>query len=486
MRKPSVCKDYLQKQLRERLKFVRIEESQNSDESEDKRMGLIRAAKDAIGSMMADQWREYFYCDALTNDVLVAKGRKKAANNRNNKGGDNIISNGSIIAVNEGQCMIIVEQGGIVEFSAEAGEFVYDNSTEPSLFSGDLGENIKKTFQTIGKRFAFGGNAGKDQRVYFFNTKEIMNNLYGTATPIPFRYIDDNIGLDIDVSIRCNGSYSFRLADPLLFYQNVCGNVTDIYSRSEIQNQMKAELMTAMQPALGRISRLRVRVSDIPYHVTELVDAVNAELSGKWEKTRGIVVVSMTMNPPSMPEDISRKISELQTTATMRNANMAAATLVGAQADAMRAAASNTSTGPMMAFAGMNMANNAGGMDAASLFAMGAAQNQAAVSGNRNAGEQTTGSGMPIPGWTCGCGHTDNRGKFCMECGSPKPAGAGWTCSCGTVNQGKFCTNCGARKPAGAPLYRCDKCGWEPEDPAHPPKFCPECGDVFDEKDRIS
>lgn len=446
-------------------------------------MGLIRAAKDAISSMMADQWREYFYCDALSNDILVARGRRKAGGRGGNKGADNVISNGSIVAVNDGQCMIIVEQGGIVEFCAEAGEFVYDNSTEPSLFYGDLGENLKNTFKTIGKRIAFGGSAGKDQRVYFFNTKEIMNNLYGTATPIPFRYIDDNIGLDMDVTIRCNGSYSFRITDPLLFYQNVCGNVADSYSRSEIGNQMKAELMTAMQPALGKIGRLRVRVSDIPYHVTELVEAVNAELSGKWEKLRGIVVVSMTMNPPSMPEDIARKISELQTTATMRNANMAAATLVGAQADAMRAAASNTAAGPMMAFAGMNMAGKAGGMDAASLFAMGAAQNQAAQNGA--AGGKSGGEGGPVLGWTCQCGHADNRGKFCMECGSPKPADAGWTCGCGAVNQGKFCTECGAKRPEGAPLYKCDKCGWEPEDPAHPPKFCPECGDVFDGKDRI-
>lgn len=292
---------------------------------------------------------------------------------------------------------------------------------------------------------------------------------------IPFRYIDDNIGLDMDVSIRCNGSYSFRIKDPLLFYQNVCGNVAESYQRSEIQNQMKAELMTAMQPALGRVSRLRVRVSDIPFHVMELVDAVNAELSEKWEKLRGIVVVSMTMNPPSMPEDISKKISELQTTATLRNPNMAAATLAGAQAEAMKAAASNTSTGPMMAFAGMDMARAAGGINASSLFAMGAAQPQ----------ENRKQAGVAMPGWTCKCGHGDNRGKFCMECGSPKPSEAGWTCSCGTVNQGKFCTDCGSRKPEGAPTYKCDKCGWEPEDPAHPPKFCPECGDVFDEGDRV-
>ena len=439
-------------------------------------MGLIKAAKESVSSMLADQWREYFYCDSLSNDILAMKGKKRVSGRgSNNKGTDNIISDGSIVAVNEGQCMIIVEQGSIVEFCAEAGEFVYDNSTEPSLFGGDLGESIMNTFKSIGKRFTFGGDAGKDQRVYFFNTKEIMDNLYGTATPIPFRYIDDNIGLDMDVSIRCNGSYSFRIKDPLLFYQNVCGNVAESYNRSQILNQMKAELMTAMQPALGRVSRLRVRVSDIPFHVMELVDAVNAELSEKWEKLRGIVVVSMTMNPPSMPEDISKKISELQTTATLRNPNMAAATLAGAQAEAMKAAASNTSTGPMMAFAGMDMARAAGGINASSLFAMGAAQPQ----------ENRKQAGVAMPGWTCKCGHGDNRGKFCMECGSPKPSEAGWTCSCGTVNQGKFCTDCGSRKPEGAPVYRCDKCGWEPEDPAHPPKFCPECGDVFDEGDRV-
>jgi len=160
-------------------------------------MGLIKAAKDAIQSMLADQWREYFYCDSLSDDILAVKGQKRATGGRgSNKGTDNIISNGSVIAVNEGQCMMIVEQGEIVDFCAEAGEFVYDNSTEPSLFYGDLGDNIKKTFSAIGRRFTFGGGTGKDQRVYFFNTKEIMNNLYGTAAPIPFRYIDDNIGLD--------------------------------------------------------------------------------------------------------------------------------------------------------------------------------------------------------------------------------------------------------------------------------------------------
>ena len=196
-------------------------------------MGLIRAAKEAISSMMADQWREYFYCDALPNDVLVTKGKVRS-NSKNNKGVDNIISNGSIIAINEGQCMIIVDQGEIVEFCADAGQFEYDTSTEPSLFYGNLGDNVMNTFKSIGKRFTMGGDTGKDQRVYFFNIKEIMGNLFGTASPIPFRVVDNNIGLDVDTSVKCNGQYSFKITDPLLFYKNVCGNVTQDYDKSQL------------------------------------------------------------------------------------------------------------------------------------------------------------------------------------------------------------------------------------------------------------
>ncbi len=452
-------------------------------------MGLIQAAKDTVQSLLADQWREYFYCDSLSNDILMVKGAKRLNTGRggNTKSTDNIISNGSIVAVNEGQCMIIVDQGAIVEFCADPGEFVYDMSTEPSLLYGNLGENIKKTFSVVGRRFTFGGNTARDQRVYFFNTKEIKRNLFGTANPIPFRVVDKNIGLDMDTSLRCNGEYSFKLADPLLFYKNVCANVTDSYNRSELQSMMKAELLTALQPALAKISAMGVRYSEIPAHSEELADFLNEELSEKWQELRGIVVVSMNMNPPTLPEDIQKQISELQKTAVFRNVGMAAANMNVAQAEAMKMAASNEATGPMMAFAGMNMASMAGGMNANQLYQMDAQNAQGAMgyaAGTQGAGALQTPTQAPVLGWTCSCGKADNRGKFCEECGKPKPAGAGWTCSCGAVNQGKFCTECGARKPEGAPLYKCDKCGWEPEDPAHPPKFCPECGDIFDENDR--
>lgn len=379
--------------------------------------------------------------------------------------------------------MIIVDQGKVVEFCAEAGEFTYDTSSEPSLFCGNLGENIRRTFATIGKRFTFGGDTAKDQRIYYFNTKEIMGNKYGTANPVPFRVVDNNIGLDIDISIRCNGEYSYKITDPLLFYTNVCGNVTSDYERTEIDSQLKAELMTALQPAFAKISDMGIRYSSVPAHTMELADALNEVLSEKWAQLRGIEIVSFGINAMKASEEDEAMIKDLQRNAVLRNPNMAAATLVGAQADAMKAAASNESTGPMMAFAGMNMANQAGGMNAQQLFQMGQQTAQQAAPAAAPAAATAPEPAAPVAGWTCSCGQTGNTGKFCAECGKEKPAAEGWTCSCGAVNKGKFCSQCGAKKPAGEPLYRCDKCGWEPEDPKNPPKFCPECGDPFDEND---
>ena len=435
-------------------------------------MGLIKAAVGAVGGTLADQWKEFFYCDALEQDVLVVKGQKRInGRSSNTKGNDNIISNGSGIVVADGQCMIIVEQGKIVEVCAEPGQFTYDSSTEPSIFSGNLGKSIADTFRTVGKRFTYGGDTGKDQRVYYFNVKEIMDNKFGTPNPIPFRVVDSRLGLDVDVSIRCSGVYSYMIADPLLFYTKICGNIEQAYTRDEIEKQLKTEFISALQPAFGRLSELELRPNQIVSHNTELEEAMNFALSTKWGKLRGLKVVSIALGSVSLSPEDAEMIKQLQRTAVLQNPNMAGATLAGAQADAMRTAAGNAA-GAMNGFVGMGMAMNAGGMNAQNLFAMG--QQQAAAPAP---------SAAPAGGWTCTCGAV-STGKFCPECGAPKPANDGWTCACGTVNKGKFCQNCGAKKPEGTPAYRCDKCGWEPEDPAHPPKFCPECGDLFDENDR--
>ena len=410
-------------------------------------MGLIKAALGAAGGVLADQWKEYFYCESIPADILAVKGQKRTSGRSNNtKGSDNIITNGSIIAVADGQCMLIVEQGKVVEVCAEPGEFTFDASTEPSIFSGDLGESIGQVFQTIGKRFTFGGEAPKDQRVYYFNTKELIGNKYGTASPVPFRVVDQRAGIDIDISIRCFGEYSYRVTNPLLFYTNVCGNVEAGYERSQIDSQLKTELLTALQPAFARISDMGIRYSALPGHTTELAQALNEELSAKWRDLRGLEIVSFGVSSVKASEEDEKMIKELQRNAAFMDPTRAAAHLVGAQASAMQSAAANPNAGPAMAFMGMNMAGQVGGMNTQNLYAMGQQQQP------------------PQP--------------------APAPAApAGWTCSCGTVNKGTFCQDCGKPKPAGVPQYKCDKCGWEPSDPAHPPKFCPECGDPFDDGD---
>ena len=420
-------------------------------------MGLIKAGMGALGSTLADQWKEYFYCEAMDRDVMVMKGQKRTSSRSSNtRGNDNIISNGSVIAVADGQCMMIVEQGQIVEVCAEPGEFTYDTSTEPSIFSGNLGDSITESFETVGKRFTFGGDTAKDQRVYYFNTKELIDNKFGTPNPIPFRVVDSKIGLDADVSIRCSGVYSYRISDPLLFYTRVCGNVAESYTRDMLDSQLKAEFISALQPAFAKLSDLELRPNQIVAHNTDLENAMNDALSVKWGELRGLKIVSIALGSVTLPPEDAEMIKQLQRTAVLQNPNMAGAAQAAQQPAPSPAPAQN--------------------------------------SWKCSCGATATGKFCPECGakkpepvqagaWKCKCGATAT-GKFCPECGSPKPADTeGWTCSCGTINKGKFCQNCGAKKPTGVPMYRCDKCGWEPEAPAHPPKFCPECGDIFDNND---
>ena len=438
-------------------------------------MGLLRTGIGTVTGVLSDQWKEYFYCDALGADVLAVKGRKRVSGG-SNSGLDNIISNGSVIAVADGQCMMIVEQGKVVDVCAEPGEYIYDISTEPSLFAGgNLSSNIKQVFQTIGKRFTFGGVAPKDQRVYYFNTKELVGNKYGTPSPVPFRVVDEAAGIDLDIAIRCFGEYSYRITNPLLFYTNLCGNVEAAYTRNKIDSQLKAELLTALQPAFAKISAMGIRYSALPGHTMEIAQALNDVLSAKWRDLRGIEIVSFGVSSVKASEEDEQMIKQMQQAKAYMNPGMAAANLARAQANAMQDAAKNQG-GSAMAFMGMNMAQNVGGFNAQNLYQMGAQQQP----------QQT--AAPAANGWTCPQCGTVSTGKFCSSCGTkkPEPAAANtWTCSCGAVNKGKFCSECGAKKPAGVPQYKCDKCGWDPADPTHPPKFCPECGDPFDNGDIV-
>jgi len=437
-------------------------------------MGLIKAGFGAVGGALADQWKEFFYCDALSTDVLVKKGQKRVSGRSSNtRGEDNIISNGSGIAVADGQCMIIVEQGEIVEVCAEPGEFTYDASTEPSIFSGKLGKSIVDTFKTMGKRFTYGGDTGKDQRVYYFNTKEIIGNKFGTPNPIIFEVINRRIGMSRTVNVRCNGVYSYIITNPILFYTKVCGNVENEYTRDEIDEQLKTEFISALQPAFGALAEQELRPAQLPAKVNELKNAMNEALKLEWVESRGITVEKIALNPITLADEDMKKIQEMEDSATYgANPFMMAGRMTEATADAMETAAGNQA-GAMTGFMGMGMAGGAmgGGFNAAQQF--------------YNMGAEQVNQATPptVDSWKCVCGATVT-GKFCPECGlkrtMPKD---GWKCSCGTLNKGKFCTECGAKKPEDAPLYRCDKCGWEPADPHNAPKFCPECGDRFDEND---
>ena len=477
-------------------------------------MGLIKAGIGALGGVLADQWKEFFYCEAMDMDTLVVKGQKRVSGRSSNtKGSDNVISNGSGIAVADGQCMIIVENGKVVEVCAEPGQYTYDSATEPSIFAGSFGQSLLDTFREIGKRFTYGGDTGKDQRVYYFNTKEIMDNKFGTPSPIIFEVTNKRIGMSRTVNVRCNGVYSYIISNPLLFYTKVCGNVEQAFTRDQIDNQLKTEFVSALQPAFGALAELELRPAQLPAKVNELKKAMNDALQAEWVESRGISVEKIALNPITLnPEDM-KKIQEMEDAATMgSNPFMMAGRMTAATANAMEAAAANEG-GAMNGFIGMNMAGNAmgGGFNAAQQFyAMGQQQqavpNPQAVANAASpanamgwkcaCGAVVTGNfcpecgakkpeAQPASSWTCKCGATAT-GKFCPECGSPKPADdGGWTCSCGTVNTGKFCQNCGSKKPAGVPQYKCDKCGWQPEDPTKAPRFCPECGDPFDNGDLI-
>lgn len=456
-------------------------------------MGLIKAALGAAGGVLGDQWKEFIYCEGMPADVLMTKGRKRTSSqgrSSNTTAEDNVISNGSVIVVNNGQCMMIVEDGKVVDVCAEPGQYTYDQSSEPFLFTDGLNkDSVVAVFRQMGRRFTFGGDPGKDQRVYFFNTKEILGNKYGTPSEIPFRTVDDTTHLDLTVRIRCFGEYSYRITDPILFYTHVVGNESDEYRRGQIDSQLKSELLTALQPAFAKISAQRIDYTELPGRTFELADALNEVLSKRWRELRGIEIVSFGVNSVKANEEDEAKIQKIQMGMATANPLMAAGVLADAQSDFLRAAGSNEGGGSAMALMGMGMAN-ATGNNIAGLFNQAQAMQAQTMQAPQGASAMQTPQGAPAPaqgGWDCGCGQKGNTGKFCINCGKPKPEpAAGWACpSCGTVNQGRFCMDCGAKKPADAPLYRCDKCGWQPPDPHNPPKFCPQCGDPFDDNDRM-
>ena len=355
-------------------------------------MGLIKALVGSVAGTLSDTWKDYFVCDSLDNDTLMVKGTK-----RGYSGSNDVITNGSGIVVNEGQCALVVEEGNILEVAAEPGNYTFDSSMSPSIFDGGI-EGLKNTFKDALGRFTYGGDVNKSQRVYYVNTKEIMGNMYGTSTPIPFRVvIDKNSGVDADIAVRCNGEYSFRIVNPLLFYQNVAGNRASRFDKDELISLMKSEMLDALNPAFAKISEMGIRYSELPSHTAELKEAVAEVLGKKWEEERGIAFQSITVNSVTVPEADAERIKNAQFAALNKDPEMANATLVTATADAMRDAAKNPS-GAGAGFVNVNMAQNA----ATGLYHHAAPAQQQEVYGYC----PFCGKALPIPG-----------AKFCPFCG---------------------------------------------------------------------
>lgn len=388
-------------------------------------MGLIKAFGGATRTTLADQWKEFIYCDAMSADVLMQKGQAQiGAQSSNTKRSENIISDGSKVAVNEGQCMLIVENGRIVDFCAEPGEYLYQTGTEPSMLDSGW-HGLKESFKKVGKRFTFGGQPENDQRVYYINTKEIMGNKVGVGE-VPFR--DSEFGFTI--MLKGYGTYSYRITDPIMFYVNVCGNVQDTFRRSQIDEQLKTEVQHNLQPALGKIALKGIAYDQLPLYTNEIADQLNQELTEDWVQNRGISVVSVALASITPDAESAKKIAQFQESRVYTNTRMMGARLGGAQANAMENAAKNDA-GAMTGFMGLGMAQQAGGANVASFFEN--SPEPAAAAAN---------------GWSCPACGSKNTGNFCQNCGTKKPENGGtWTCACGTASQGKFCPNCGAKKP---------------------------------------
>jgi len=392
-------------------------------------MGLIKAFTGTVISYLNDLWEDYIYCDALDENTLMKKGHARKNPGAGANANDNVITDGSRIAVNAGQMMLVVENGKILDFTAEPGAYEYKTGTEPSCFCGDFDETIRVSFENMRHRFAFGGIAGNDQRVYFINTKEIMNNRFGFGN-VPYRDSE----FDITIMLRGFGVYSYKITDPVLFYTNVCGNVKEQFAKISIEPQLKAEIQNVLLPVFGTISKAGIRYDGISLHTDTIVELLQEELREKWKEERGIEVKTMAFSNILPDEASVDKIRELQESrAYSGNKAMLGARVGAAQANAMESAAENPS-GAVNGFMGMGMAQHAGAVNVAELM-----------------------KEVPVQ----------------KEEPQSEPPENSWTCSCGMVNVTNFCPNCGSAKPKE---IICPHCGMVIPEQFAGMKFCPNCG----------
>ena len=430
-------------------------------------MGFIRMATQSIGTVFQDQPVDYFRCDEIPETILLRPATKIVRGKAVNNAGENVISNGSLFDVGVNQCAIFVENGQVHDLCAEPGQYRYDTQLEPSMLGGGL-KDLGPSFKLMLQRFKAGGMSTNTMKIFYVNLKEIQGNKIGIGN-VPFR--DSEFGFT--VKVMGYGVYSYRITDPLLFFENITGTTLGDYPRSRIDEQLKSELQMAMQPALGKIAAMHISYDQLINYPKEIGEAVNQEMTPEWQEKRGISIVSIAFASITVDEESSKKIAQFQESRVYTNPGMMGARLGGAQANAMETAAGNAA-GAMTGFLGMGFAQQAGGANPGQMYQM--AQQQGAVPPSEPAAPAASSGEKPVSGqeWTCPHCQAVNHGKFCTNCGEKKPQPTGWICpECGTENQGNFCSNCGTKKPVSQAA--CPECGWKPED-GKLPKFCPNCG----------
>ncbi|MCL1903619.1 MAG: SPFH domain-containing protein [Oscillospiraceae bacterium] len=424
-------------------------------------MGLIKSAVSSVKGTLADQWKDAVHCPAMGGDVILRRGsRMNQGKGSNTKGSPDVITNGSVIMVEENTCMLTIDNGKITNIVSEPGAFVFDNSTAPSIFAGQIEESFKEVL----KRFTFGGTASVQQRVVYINLMPLPGIKFGTTAPVP--YFDPAYNTSIE--LRFFGTYEVQVPDAEMavkFYSQVASKGTSSDDMTAVgifgSEQYKLEFMQALKMSLARLSNQGVRYSQISAYLGDLTREAKAAVKEDWSP-RGFTITNVAMGPATLTDDSKALLGDRLKADTMLGGDVQRAMMAGSVARGIEAAAGNQG-GSMMGFMGMNMASQTGGNI---LGQMGEAppsypapQPAAANSANSVNSEGT---------WKCPCGK-DNTGKFCAECGAAKPVQTGWTCSCGAVNAGKFCADCGAPKPE-ASEWAC-VCG-----AVNTGKFCAECG----------
>ncbi len=421
---------------------------------------VFSAGAESISSVFKDQYQEFFTGDALDRDTLVKRGARKVKNG-SNKGDSDVITNGSRIAVPTGTALLLVDNGKVTDFTTEPGLYVWDSSSAPSMLASEgIKEGFKKSMSLILDRFKTAGVVNSEQRVYFVNLLEITGNTFGTPTPIPYRDPEFK-----SINIRVNGTYTYKIKNPITFFENISGTVGDTFNRNPFTDtQLRTEFLTALSPAINRFGEggKNIFFSQIPTYQMDIKKELETVLDEDWMQNRGIEIIAVGINPVSPDEKSQARIDEVTRIRNYKDGDLASTYATMGMTDAYKNAGSNAS-GAVTGFAGvgmLNMAAQGGGMpnpmNAAAASAAPVAAGAAAVAASAG-------------GWTCSCGHSGNTGKFCAECGKPKPS-AGWTCSCGaTGNTGKFCAECGKPKPSEGWTCSCGATG-------NTGKFCSECG----------